>query len=110
MAEGSDGGCGLRGRRSSHLNPVRAALLVVAWMVLAGILIGVGELVDHSGAVQGFDNHVTSFVVASAPPFSPFPFPDRGYRRRQAGKYTLIDMHVPPGGGPRRFTATTSRR
>jgi undecaprenyl-diphosphatase len=33
-------------------------------MVLAGILIGVGELVDHSGAVQGFDNHVTSFVVA----------------------------------------------
>jgi undecaprenyl-diphosphatase len=33
-------------------------------MVLAGILIGVGELVDHSGAVQGFDNHVTSFLVA----------------------------------------------
>jgi undecaprenyl-diphosphatase len=39
-------------------------LLVVAWMALAGILIGVGELVDHSGAVQSFDNHVTSFVVA----------------------------------------------
>jgi undecaprenyl-diphosphatase len=33
-------------------------------MVLAGVLVGVGELVDHSGAVQGFDNHVTSFVVA----------------------------------------------
>jgi undecaprenyl-diphosphatase len=33
-------------------------------MVVAGIVIGVGELVDHSGAVQGFDNHVTSFVVA----------------------------------------------
>jgi hypothetical protein len=33
-------------------------------MVLAGILIGAGELVDHSGAVQGFDNHVTSFVMA----------------------------------------------
>jgi undecaprenyl-diphosphatase len=32
-------------------------------MVLVGILIGVGELVDHSGAVQGFDKHVTSFVV-----------------------------------------------
>ena len=26
-----------------------------------------------------------------------------------AGKYTLIDMHVPPGGGPPR-TGTTSRR
>jgi len=26
-----------------------------------------------------------------------------------AGKYTLIDMHVPPGGGRRR-TGTTSRR
>jgi hypothetical protein len=33
-------------------------------MVPAGILIGVGELVDHSGAVQGFDNPVTSSVVA----------------------------------------------
>jgi hypothetical protein len=33
-------------------------------MVLAGILIGVGELVNHSGAVQRFDNHVTSFVVS----------------------------------------------
>jgi hypothetical protein len=42
----------------------RGLVLVVAWMVLAGILIGAGELVDHSGAVQGFDNHVTSFVAA----------------------------------------------
>jgi undecaprenyl-diphosphatase len=33
-------------------------------MVLAGILIGAGELVDHSAAVQGLDNHVTSYVVA----------------------------------------------
>jgi undecaprenyl-diphosphatase len=65
MANASDGGgCGLRKRRSSPLKPVRLALLVVAWTVLAGILIGVGELVDHSGAVQGFDNHVTSFVVS----------------------------------------------
>ena len=63
MAKASDGG-GCGHPRSSHLNPMRLALLVVAWMVLAGILIGVGELVDHSGAVQGFDNHVTSFVVA----------------------------------------------
>jgi undecaprenyl-diphosphatase len=42
---------------------LRLALRVVAWMVLAGVLIGVGELVVHSGAVQGFDDHVTSFVV-----------------------------------------------
>jgi hypothetical protein len=64
MANASDRGeRGLRNRRSSALKPVRLALLVVAWMVLAGALIGVGELVDHSGAVQGFDNHLTSFVV-----------------------------------------------
>jgi undecaprenyl-diphosphatase len=44
------------------------ALLVVAWMALAGTLIGVGELVEHSAAVQGFDNHVTSFVVAHRTP------------------------------------------
>ena len=65
MADASDGGgYGLRNRRSSPFNPVRLAVFVGAWIVLAGILIGVGELVDHSGAVQGFDNHVTSFVVA----------------------------------------------
>jgi undecaprenyl-diphosphatase len=33
-------------------------------MALAGILMGVGTLVVHSGTVQGFDNHVTSVVVA----------------------------------------------
>jgi undecaprenyl-diphosphatase len=61
---GDGGGCGLREWRSSPLNPVRLAVLAGAWMVLAGILVGVGELVDHSGAVQGFDNHVASVVVA----------------------------------------------
>ena len=65
MADASDGGgYDLRDWRSSPFNPLRLAVLVVAWIVLAGILIGVGELVDHSGAVQGFDNHVTSLVVA----------------------------------------------
>jgi undecaprenyl-diphosphatase len=33
-------------------------------MALAGILIGVGELVIHSGRVEGFDHHVTSITVA----------------------------------------------
>ena len=61
---GDGGGRDLRNRTSSPFNPVRLAVLVVAWMVLAGVLIGVGELVDQSGAVQSFDNHVTSFVVA----------------------------------------------
>jgi undecaprenyl-diphosphatase len=61
---GDGGGRDLRNRTSSPFNPVRLAVLVVAWMVLAGVLIGVGEIVDHSGAVQGFDNHVTSLVVA----------------------------------------------
>jgi undecaprenyl-diphosphatase len=48
----------------SHAQLLHVALLVVAWMALTGILIGVGELVMHSGTVQGFDNHVTSVVVA----------------------------------------------
>jgi membrane-associated phospholipid phosphatase len=63
-----NGGCGLRNRRDFHLNPARSALLVVAWMALAGCLIGFGELVDHSNAVQGFDNHVTTVVVADRTP------------------------------------------
>jgi undecaprenyl-diphosphatase len=63
--EGDDGGeANPRNRRGAHLKLTRVALLVVAWMGLAGILIGVGELVDHSSAVQSFDNHVTSFVVS----------------------------------------------
>jgi undecaprenyl-diphosphatase len=33
-------------------------------MTLAGILIGVGEFVKHSAAVQGFDTHVTSVVIS----------------------------------------------
>jgi undecaprenyl-diphosphatase len=53
----------LRHRSGSGLNLARLAVLVAAWVVLAGILIGVGQFVDHSDAVQGFDNHVTSFVV-----------------------------------------------
>jgi undecaprenyl-diphosphatase len=32
-------------------------------MGVSGILIAIGELVDHSRAVQSFDNHLTSFVV-----------------------------------------------
>jgi hypothetical protein len=43
---------------------IRLVLLIVAWMVPAGILIAVGMLVKHSAGVPGFDNHVTSFVVA----------------------------------------------
>jgi undecaprenyl-diphosphatase len=58
------GGCGPAKRSGSHLNLARLAVLVAAWVVLAGILIGAGEVVNHSDAVQGFDNHVTSFVVA----------------------------------------------
>jgi membrane-associated phospholipid phosphatase len=64
MVKASDGGGhGPHGRSSSHLNPIRPALVVASWIVLAGLLIGVGVVVDHSGAVQNFDNHVTSFVV-----------------------------------------------
>jgi undecaprenyl-diphosphatase len=50
------------------LDPIRASVLVVAWLVLAGVLIGMGELVVHTEAIQGFDNHVTSVVVAHRSP------------------------------------------
>ena len=61
---------GVRGRRPKgpELRPARVALLLVAWMAFAGILIGVGQLVTHSGRIQGFDNHVTSIVVAHRGP------------------------------------------
>jgi undecaprenyl-diphosphatase len=58
------GGRGLSRRTNSHPDLVRLALLLVAWAVLVGSLIGVGEFVDHSGAVHNLDNHVASFVVA----------------------------------------------
>jgi undecaprenyl-diphosphatase len=63
-AASGGGGCAVGNRTDCHLNLVRLALLVVAWVVLAGSLIGVGELADHSRAVQYFDDHVASFAVA----------------------------------------------
>ncbi|HEX4245814.1 MAG TPA: phosphatase PAP2 family protein [Acidimicrobiales bacterium] len=35
----------------------------MAWAVLAAALIGAGELVVHSGTVQGLDNHLTTVVA-----------------------------------------------
>ncbi len=61
--ESSDGDAeGPRLLRCVH--PIRLVLLVLVWTTLAGILVGVGDLVEHSGSVQGFDNHVTSVVVS----------------------------------------------
>ena len=53
-----------RGPEGVRFDVIRIAVLVVAWLALAGSLIGIGELVAHSGRVQGFDKHVTSIVVA----------------------------------------------
>jgi undecaprenyl-diphosphatase len=39
-------------------------LVVVAWAVLAGCLMGAGAIVTHSGGVQRFDARVTTMVVA----------------------------------------------
>jgi undecaprenyl-diphosphatase len=33
-------------------------------MAFAGFLMGIGQLVTHSGRVHGFDNHVTSIIIA----------------------------------------------
>jgi undecaprenyl-diphosphatase len=47
---------------------VKALVLVVAWAGLTAMLIAVGEGVTHSSAVNGFDHHVTSVVVAHRTP------------------------------------------
>jgi undecaprenyl-diphosphatase len=47
---------------------VRAAVVVLTWGCLTGILIGAGELVVHSSTVSSFDRHVTSFVAAHRSP------------------------------------------
>jgi undecaprenyl-diphosphatase len=57
-------GHGLPSPKGPHLQPIRLACLVAAWVALAGILIGVGDLVTQSGRVQDFDSHITSVVVA----------------------------------------------
>jgi undecaprenyl-diphosphatase len=46
------------------VDPIRLTVLVVAWLALAGVLIGIGELVVHTEGIQRFDHHVTSVVVA----------------------------------------------
>jgi membrane-associated phospholipid phosphatase len=53
---------------ATRVLPVRVAVLVTTWIALVGILVGAGELVVHSSTVQGFDNRVTSFVVAHRNP------------------------------------------
>ena len=57
-------GYGPRRPERLHLHLIGVVLLVVAWMALAGSLIGIGELIAHSVWVQDFDKHVTSIVVA----------------------------------------------
>ena len=47
---------------------VRVVLLILAWASLTGLLIAVGVGVTHSGAVNAFDRHVTSVVVAHRTP------------------------------------------
>ena len=52
-----------------HLaDPIRVTVFAVAWLALAGVLIGVGDLVVHTGGIQRFDVHVTSVVVAHRSP------------------------------------------
>jgi undecaprenyl-diphosphatase len=51
-----------------RVDPIRVTVLVVAWLALAGVLIGLGELVVHTEGIQRFDDHVTSVVVAHRSP------------------------------------------
>jgi membrane-associated phospholipid phosphatase len=54
------------GRRRSR--SVQALVLILAWAALTGLLIAVGVGVKHSSAVNAFDRHVTSVVVAHRTP------------------------------------------
>ena len=47
---------------------VRVVLLILAWASLTGLLIAVGVEVTHSSAINAFDRHVTSVVVAHRTP------------------------------------------
>jgi undecaprenyl-diphosphatase len=64
----------MKGYRAQVANPSgrwwwwRAGVLVGAWVVLTGVLVAVGTAVEHSSAVNGFDRHVTSVVVAHRGP------------------------------------------
>ena len=51
-----------------HARSVRVVLLILAWALLTGLLIAVGVGVTHSSAVNAFDRHVTSVVVAHRTP------------------------------------------
>ena len=55
--------CAPRRRDWASSPPVKAAVLVVAWAGLTGMLIAVGAGVVHSSSVNAFDRHVTSVVV-----------------------------------------------
>ena len=47
-----------------HAYVARALVLIAAWAVLTGILMVVGEGVEHSSTLNAFDRHVTSWIVA----------------------------------------------
>ena len=46
----------------------RVAVLAGIWAGLVGLLIAAGEIIIHSGAITGFDRHVTGNVVTSRTP------------------------------------------
>ena len=46
----------------------RLVLAVGVWVVLTGVLVGVGELVKRSGVINTFDHRVTARVVAGRSP------------------------------------------
>jgi len=48
--------------------PSRSFLLVLGWIALTAILIGVGQVIVHSPAIDAFDRHVTRWVVAHRSP------------------------------------------
>ena len=47
---------------------VRSLLLGLTWIVLTGVLTGIGELAAHSASIAHFDRHITSWMVAHRTP------------------------------------------
>jgi len=54
--------------RVSRPHVVGAACLLAYWVVLVAVVVGVGWLVVHVGAVDRFDRHVTAWAVAHRTP------------------------------------------
>jgi undecaprenyl-diphosphatase len=54
--------------QGSHIAVAGAAMLIVTWVILTGLLITLGMVVVHSSSINAFDHRVTTTVAAHRSP------------------------------------------